>query len=213
MLCCFRPVALEKQDSAGKTSGVHKTSAASIPPDVQPSQQSLSSGGRTHNQQSQPQQQHVAQAAGDPLAPLGEGNALQGGGQSTRASIPDTTNQQQAAHANGLMQQHQQQLCAADESSSQAAQNGVLQLVALLQELLALSTARPKQPLSKAMGLLVVRLPVDWACLHVFSTSGRVVMQVGGVPVTSTAWCYLYRHHCNGHNLLRSPISSELLVL
>jgi hypothetical protein len=28
------------------------------------------------------------------------------------------------------------------------------------------------------MGLLVVRLPVDWACLHVFSTTGRVVMQV-----------------------------------
>jgi hypothetical protein len=41
------------------------------------------------------------------------------------------------------------------------------------------------------MGLLVVRLPVDWACLHVFSTSGRVVMQVSrssrGVRHTDTA--------------------------
>jgi hypothetical protein len=55
----------------------------------------------------------------------------------------------------------------------------VLALVSLLQELLALSTAvSPKQPLSKACALLVSRLPVDWAALHVISTSGAVVMQV-----------------------------------
>jgi hypothetical protein len=62
----------------------------------------------------------------------------------------------------------------------------VLKLVALLQELLALSTASPRQPLSRAMSLLVVRLPVDWACLHAISSSGRVVMQVR----SPGSWCY-----------------------
>jgi hypothetical protein len=75
----------------------------------------------------------------------------------------------------------------------QQQQAGVLKLVALLQELLALSTASPRQPLSKAMGLLVVRLPVDWACLSAISSTGRVVMQVrlrqtpGGGQLCTTA--------------------------
>jgi hypothetical protein len=86
--------------------------------------------------------------------------------------------QQHHIQHHGSQQQQQQQQQRASEDAGAAPQNDVLQLVALLQELLGLSTASPRQPLSKAMGLLVVRLPVDWACLHVFSASGRVVMQV-----------------------------------
>ncbi|WIA14831.1 hypothetical protein OEZ85_001550 [Tetradesmus obliquus] len=124
-------------------------------------------------QQQQLQQQHQEQGApaaaagagGMPLEPparLGEGAALQAAG-----TPPDA-----AGAAGGAA-------AAASAGGDDGGQGGVLKLVALLQELLALSTASPRQPLARAMSLLVARLPVDWACLHAISSSGRVVMQVG----------------------------------
>lgn len=138
----------------------------------QPQQQQL-----PQSQQSTHQQQQLGQVSLEPLARLGEGAAQQAPGLQPPASHAAASGHPTPGHH--AQQQHagQQQSCAGDDGG-QAPQNDVLQLVALLQELLGLSTASPKQPLSKAMGLLVVRLPVDWACLHVFSASGRVVMQV-----------------------------------
>jgi hypothetical protein len=122
----------------------------------------------SHQQQQQQDQALPAAAAGlggpllEPLARLGEGAALQAAG--LTADAAGTAGSAAAAGAAG---------------GDNGGQGGVLQLVALLQELLALSTACPRQPLSRAMSLLVLRLPVDWACLHAISSSGRVVMQVG----------------------------------
>lgn len=129
-------------------------------------------------QRPQQQQQHVGQISLDPLARLGEGAAQQAPGLQPATYPSDAHEPAAGQQHHGQHQQHQQASRASDDAGS-TPQNDVLQLVALLQELLGLSTASPRQPLSKAMGLLVVRLPVDWACLHAFSASGRVVMQVG----------------------------------
>lgn len=85
----------------------------------------------------------------------------------------------------------------AGSTAADDAQGGVLKLVALLQELLALSTVSPRQPLSRAMALLLVRLPVDWACLHAISNSGSVVLQVGrSVGTVLLAHCPLASSQC-----------------
>lgn len=90
----------------------------------------------------------------------------------------------------------------------------MLKLVALLQELMALSTASPRQPLSKAMSLLVVRLPVDWACLHAISSTGRVVMQVGVMgagPAGSSGREPVRAALCAVLNDIASPFDSQQL--
>jgi hypothetical protein len=129
----------------------------------------------------------------DPLAQLGEGAAQQAPGLQP-GTHPYGAHEAAAGQQHHAQQQQQQQAPRASDDAGAAPQNDVLQLVALLQELLGLSTASPRQPLSKAMGLLVVRLPVDWACLHAFSASGRVVMQVGGC--TGAADCSPHMHWC-----------------
>jgi hypothetical protein len=141
----------------------------------QPQQQQLPQSQQSTHQQ---QQQQLGQVPLEPLARLGEGAAQQAPGLQPHAPHDAASGHSTAAHHAQQQQHAAQQQSRPGDDAGQAPQNDVLQLVALLQELLGLSTASPKQPLSKAMGLLVVRLPVDWACLHVFSASGRVVMQV-----------------------------------
>lgn len=63
--------------------------------------------------------------------------------------------------------------------ATNAAEGDALALMSLLQELLSLSALTPVPPLSRAMALIVGRLPVDWAALHGFSCGQRVVLQVG----------------------------------
>lgn len=189
MFCCFRPpTAQDDAHTAGSANpGVNARAAASskaaaAPPEpLHPAAASSGKpppGRRSNSLGSNPlatQQQTagtpgspagLGQIALEPLVKLGEGAALQ-----TAVLPPDMVgaagNASAAAAAAGT-----------DDDGQGGQQGGVLKLVALLQELLALSTASPRQPLSKAMSLLVVRLPVDWACLHAISNSGRVVMQV-----------------------------------
>jgi len=211
MLCCFRPPATrDSQPAAG--SGPHEQqelnkASGSAPASADAGNQRWKSGSgldpaqqqqQQHQLQQHSQLQHQQQQVPlEPLARLGEGAALAPGLQPTTS--PHGSHDA-AANAAAVNQQHhittqqqQQQLRVSEDAGQQAPQNDVLQLVALLQELLGLSTASPKQPLSKAMGLLVVRLPVDWACLHVFSSSGRVVMQVGdknGFPISLFGMVY-----------------------
>eukprot|EP00775_Hariotina_reticulata_P009528 gene9528-9691_t len=86
----------------------------------------------------------------------------------------------------------------------QQQQAGVLKLVALLQELFALSTASPQQPLSKAMALLVVRLPVDWACLSAISSTGRPGGPAGAAA-SGRRFCITAAHtHCHLSYAIRS---------
>lgn len=182
MFCCFRPSANEQDEqklSAGHaptpaeqvhTSPSHESlvqpaaTAKAVPPRRSAS---ISAQPGTIQQQSSGAVPAVNQQHLEPLAKVGEGAAMQ----AAPISSPDTGAVNTAANT------------AADDMQGQ--QGGVLKLVALLQELLALSTASPRQPLSKAMGLLVVRLPVDWACLHAISSSGQVVLQVRAVQSTA----------------------------
>lgn len=187
--------------AAAGGAGSGNGTAADGPPVVRRRSASLevaprqSSATRQHQQQLQQQQQGLGNVSLEPLARLGEGAAQQAPGlQPTSITSPHSegsapgggsTGSQQHQHHQQQQQQGvpahlQAQLHGSEDGGGAggAPQSDVLQLVALLQELLGLSTASPRQPLSKAMALLVVRLPVDWACLHVFSASGRVVMQV-----------------------------------
>ncbi|KAF8056396.1 MAP3K12 [Scenedesmus sp. PABB004] len=169
MLCCFRPSAHEADDGAADVLPPSSSRGKSGPEPVVAGKPPA--GRRSYSIGSQPGSSVGQSTAGgavstlgplalDPLARLGEGAAVQA------AAVQPELDAALAAAGH-------------DGGDDVGQGGGVLKLVALLQELLALSTATPRQPLSKAMALLVVRLPVDWACLHAISTSGRVVMQVG----------------------------------
>jgi hypothetical protein len=54
-----------------------------------------------------------------------------------------------------------------------------MKVLALLQELLALSGNVQRQPLSKAMSLLLLRLSLDWASLTAISSNGRTQLLMG----------------------------------
>jgi hypothetical protein len=158
MLCCFRPAVSEEGPAAGQQQQ-QQQQATAVNPQHSLSFSSVASAGgglfrrdSSSGQQQPQQQQQAAEGAAQPAAGL------------------------QPHHANAQLEQ-----AGVGQSGSDAPPgggDGVLALVALLQELLALSTSSPKQPLSKAMALLVQRLPVDWAALHVIGSAGRLALQV-----------------------------------
>lgn len=208
--CCGPPATKDGQSAAGGGSqpgkaqqGDAAVAGESVPAGRRKSDSSVHSL-RQHSQQ------HLGQQVSlEPLARLGEGAALQAPGVQPAASPHNSLSASGHQQLTGQQQQHgssQQQQRASEDG--QAPQSDVLQLVALLQELLGLSTASPKQPLSKAMGLLVVRLPVDWACLHVFSASGRVVMQVRAVGMLM----WLLHQQAEGTVLCNCSVAGRQLV-
>lgn len=179
MLCCFRPSAKEqdgqhKATASSTASAIkHNSPAQERLPSSQPAPK-VASGRRSNSLGNRPgagpQPQPEISPQHQPSAQVKPGSLA-------------------ATHAAGPAGQDQGQVAGSGPGDDTLAgqQGGVLQLVALLQELLALSTASPRQPLSKAMALLVLRLPVDWACLHAISLSAQVVLQVSKGMLDSTS--------------------------
>ena len=151
--------------------------------------------------QGRPSQQQQQQSGGDAVGGGGFGHKLSSESKWSGAggsSMQGSTQQQQ-------QQQHGQELGLAGQQSSftgsadgrslsmsggatggaggsrhgSGTEDNVLKVLALLQELLGLSGNVQRQPLSKAMALLLLRLSLDWASLTAISSNGQTQLLMG----------------------------------